>query len=476
MSKEQSIDENFSPSAVDISPKLDSSKATGVLVCIFKILDSTDVSTSIQLLILRILDLFEWSLLQVNLDANLKKLFILTIQKLGKTANTYQVLEACSILAGKLSNMNNVSSYHCKKLLQFLLFFTRLANSSKTSIAIPPALLKSLIALSLKYSKETRSVVIQAIYNLLSVKNDYNVIDLNLNSDTISFKSIGKIYEEVFEDNDLVLANEPIKIDDSHLQKNQEILSGWFVSMLLKAENEGIHFLQLLMIMNCYIGGKKFANDGTFIDDFLFSMISLQQNVISKMAKTEQTYPYILAVSLLICKRLAMTKESENSKLLHYFDSIQCTRNALLGQNNYKKLFVKQTMEKSLWKKLCDTPSCLISIEEVSKLVDMPSSKRLSELASDGLKTFDSASISSSRTRNDSGSGRSDNLQMDDQFYKDILNYIDTGRKPRRMSSSSNASCFESDNKSLNSICNGIVKEAENQLNELTVDQFLKSF
>ena len=126
-------------------------------------------------------------------------------------------------------------------------------------------------------------------------------------------------------------------------------------------------------------------------------------------------------------------------------------------------------------KKICDSPSCLISIEEISKLVDKPSSKRLNELASDGLKTFDSTSLSSHRTRNDSGSGRSDNLQMDDQFYKDILNYIDTGRKPK-ISSSSETSCFENDNKSLNSICNSIAKEAEDQLNNLTVDQFLKSF
>lgn len=272
MSKEQSIDENLFPSSEDVNQRIDS-KATGVMVCIYKILDSTDVSTSIQLLILRLLDLFEWSLLQANLDTNLKKLFILIIQKLGKTANTYQILEACSILVGKLSNMTNMSTYHCKKLLQFLLFFTRLANDSKTSIAIPPALLKSLISLSLKFSKETRSVIIQAINNLLSSKNDSNVIDLNLNSDTISFKSIERIYEETFLDNRLVIASEPIRFDDSHLEKNQEILSGWFVSMLLNAENEAIHYLQLLMIMNCYIGGKKFVSDGSFVDDFLLTKV-----------------------------------------------------------------------------------------------------------------------------------------------------------------------------------------------------------
>lgn len=61
----------------------------------------------------------------------------------------------------------------------------------------------------------------------------------------------------------------------------------------------------------------------------LFTMISAQQKVVSKMTKYENTHPYILAVSLLICKRLAMTKESENSKLLHYFDSIENARNDL---------------------------------------------------------------------------------------------------------------------------------------------------
>merc|ERR1712110_620732 len=86
--------------------------------------------------------------------------------------------------------------------------------------------------------------------------------------------------------------------------------------------------------------------------------------------------------------------------------------------------------------------------------------------------TFDcGVSITSSRTRQDSGSGRSE-INVENQLYLDILNFIDTGEIPKQQKlsiSSKNSSTSGIGTRKLESICNSLVNLNDDLIDGLSV-------